>query len=116
MTDCVFCGIVAGTQPADIVGTTQHTVAFRDINPTAPTHVLVIPRRHIENAAALEPEHADELAELFVAARAVAESEGIAGPERGYRLVFSVGADAMNSVPHLHVHVIGGRPMTWPPG
>lgn len=113
---CIFCGIVAGEQPADIVLSSERTVAFRDINPTAPVHVLVVPRRHIENAAALGPEHSHELAELFVTARAVAEKEGIAGEERGYRLVINVGPEALNSVPHLHVHVIGGRQMGWPPG
>lgn len=116
MTGCVFCNIVAGTQPADVVHDTGHTVAFRDINPVAPVHVLVVPRRHIENAAALELEHAGELVELFSTARSVAESEGIAGPARGYRLVFNVGPEALSSVPHLHLHVIGGRQMTWPPG
>ncbi len=116
MTDCLFCAIVAGDTPADIVHATPTTVAFRDINPVAPVHVLVVPRRHIENARALGPEHARELVDVVTSARAVAEAEGIAGPERGYRLVFNVGDDALNSVPHLHLHVIGGRPMTWPPG
>jgi histidine triad (HIT) family protein len=116
MTDCLFCGIVAGEVPAEIVHETDRTLAFRDINPTAPVHVLVVPRAHIENAAAVTPEHAGDLAALLVAAREVAEAEGIAGAERGYRLVFNVGPDALNSVPHLHLHVIGGRAMTWPPG
>ncbi|HLG67373.1 MAG TPA: histidine triad nucleotide-binding protein [Acidimicrobiales bacterium] len=116
MTGCVFCQIVAGELPAEVVHSTELTVAFRDINPTAPVHVLVVPRRHIENAAALEAEHADELLALLTSARAVAESEGVAAPDRGYRLVFNVGPDALNSVPHLHLHVIGGRPLTWPPG
>ncbi|HMD46664.1 MAG TPA: histidine triad nucleotide-binding protein [Acidimicrobiales bacterium] len=116
MTDCVFCGIVAGDVPADIVHSTPSTVAFRDINPTAPVHVLVIPRQHVENAAALGPEHAEDLAAMLVAAREVADKEGVGLPDRGYRLVFNVGPDALNSVPHLHLHVIGGRPMTWPPG
>ena len=87
-------------------------MAFRDIHPVAPVHVLVVPRRHIENAAAVSPEHADDVVALFTAARAVAEAEGIDSPERGYRLIFNVGPDALNSVPHLHLHVIGGRPMT----
>ena len=102
--------------PAEILHTTATTVAFRDINPVAPVHVLVVPRRHIDTAATVEPADADEVTALLTSARAVAESEGIAGPERGYRLVFNVGPDALNSVPHLHVHVIGGRPMNWPPG
>lgn len=113
---CLFCDIVAGTQTSDVVLSTDHSVAFRDINPAAPLHVLVVPKRHIENAAALEPAHAEELADLFVAARQVAEHEGVATPERGFRLVFNVGPEALNSVPHLHLHVIGGRQLGWPPG
>lgn len=116
MADCLFCAIVAGEVPAEVVHETEHTVAFRDINPAAPTHVLVVPRRHVENAAAVTPEHAEEVVTLLTAARQVAEQEGIAGPEHGYRLVFNVGHDALNSVPHLHLHLIGGRMLSWPPG
>jgi histidine triad (HIT) family protein len=93
------------------VRTTDRTVAFRDINPAAPVHVLVVPRRHLVDAGTVEPADAPDLAEMIVAARLVAEQEGIAGRDRGYRLVFNVGRDAMNSVPHLHLHVLGGRPM-----
>ena len=116
MSDCLFCRIVAGDVPAEVVHTTERTLAFRDINPAAPVHVLVVPRAHIENAGALTPEHAEDLSAMLGAAQQVAEQEGIAGPERGYRLVFNVGPDALNSIPHLHLHVIGGRAMTWPPG
>jgi histidine triad (HIT) family protein len=112
MTDCIFCGIIAGQLPADIVHQSERTVAFRDINPAAPVHVLVVPRTHIDDASALGPEHADDLLAMLVAAREVAEAEGIGVPERGYRLIFNVGPDAMNSVPHLHLHVLGGRPLT----
>ncbi len=91
-------------------------MAFRDIAPQAPVHVLVVPRRHIVHAGALGDEDAEDLSALFAAAQAVAAAEGIAGDDRGYRLVMNVGADAQNSVPHLHLHVIGGRSMTWPPG
>jgi histidine triad (HIT) family protein len=84
-------------------------VAFRDLNPQAPVHVLVIPRRHIENAATVDVTDADVVADMVVTARRVAEGQGIA--ESGYRLVFNVGEDAANSVPHLHLHVLGGRPM-----
>jgi len=111
---CVFCGIVAGEVPGDVVLRTEHAVAFRDLNPQAPVHVLVVPRRHIEDAAALGPDDAGVLADLFVAARRVAEDEGIA--ERGYRLLFNVGEDASTSVPHLHLHLVGGRRLAWPPG
>ena len=116
MDDCLFCGIVDGRVPADIVHETDRTVAFRDIAPAAPVHVLVVPRAHVENASSIGPEHAEDLAAMVVAAREIAAAEGIAGEERGYRLVFNVGRDSANSVPHLHLHVIGGRPMTWPPG
>ncbi|HZU80212.1 MAG TPA: histidine triad nucleotide-binding protein [Acidimicrobiales bacterium] len=111
---CLFCRIVAGDLPADIVHRTDHTIAFRDINPQAPVHVLVIPRTHVENAAALTAEDASLTADLFVAARQVAELLGVA--DSGFRLVLNVGDDALNTVPHLHVHVIGGRRMDWPPG
>lgn len=116
MSSCLFCDIVAGSVPADVVARTDRTVAFRDINPQAPVHVLVVPRVHIDNAAAVEPAHAADVVELVTTARQVADQEGIAAADRGYRLVFNVGADALNSVPHLHLHVIGGRTMGWPPG
>jgi histidine triad (HIT) family protein len=116
VSNCLFCGIVAGDVPAEIVHSTERTVAFRDVNPFAPTHVLVVPRRHIATAAEIGPDDADTVAELFVAAKAVADAEGIGEPDRGYRLVFNVGADANNTVPHLHLHVLGGRPLDWPPG
>jgi histidine triad (HIT) family protein len=116
MSDCLFCGIVAGDVPAEVVHETPATVAFRDINPVAEVHVLVVPRRHIEDAGAVTGSDGDVLAALVTTAQAVAEDAGIDGPDRGYRLVFNVGPDASNSVPHLHLHVIGGRPMTWPPG
>jgi histidine triad (HIT) family protein len=114
--DCLFCQIIERTIPADVVAETDRTLAFRDLNPVASTHVLVIPKRHIENAATVSAEDAEDIAALLVAARAVADAEGIGGEDRGYRLVFNVGPDATNSVPHLHLHVIGGRAMTWPPG
>jgi len=112
--DCLFCKILAGDIPADVVLETDTTFAFRDINPTAPTHVLVIPREHVENAATVNSQHGAVLAEMLDTARRVAEADGIA--ERGYRLVFNVGKDSGNTVPHLHLHVIGGRGMAWPPG
>ena len=111
---CLFCKILAGDIPSDVVLETDGTYAFRDINPTAPTHVLVIPRQHVENAATVNSEHGAVLAEMLDTARRVAEADGVA--ERGYRLVFNVGRDSGNTVPHLHLHVIGGRGMAWPPG
>lgn len=115
-SDCLFCGIVAGDVPADIVRTDERTVAFRDLNPQEPTHVLVVPRRHITNAATVDASDAEDLAALVIAAKAVADAEGFGGEDRGYRLVFNVGPDAANSVPHLHLHVLGGRAFGWPPG
>jgi histidine triad (HIT) family protein len=114
VTDCVFCRIASGELPADVVTTTDRTVAFRDLNPQAPTHVLVIPRDHITNAATVEPGDGAVLAEMLATARSVAEQDGVI--EGGYRLVLNVGDDAGNTVPHLHLHVIGGRSMSWPPG
>ncbi len=116
MADCLFCGIVAGDVPADIVRSDEHTVAFRDVNPQAAVHVLIVPRRHIVNASTVLPEDADVVAALLLAAKAVADAEGIGGEDHGYRLVLNVGPDALNSVPHLHVHLLGGRGMAWPPG
>ena len=114
--DCLFCGIVAGGVPADIVHSDERTIAFRDINPQAPLHVLVVPRRHIVNASTVSVEDGAEVMAVLLAAKAVADREGIGGEDRGYRLVFNVGHDAANSVPHLHLHLLGGRPLGWPPG
>ena len=111
--ECLFCAIVAGTVPSTEVLATESVYAFRDINPGAPTHVLVVPRTHVTDAAALGPEHGELLAEMCVAARTIAQQEGLSG---GYRLVLNVGEDSGNSVPHLHLHVLGGRRFTWPPG
>jgi len=114
--DCLFCGIVAGDVPADVVRRDERTVAFRDIAPQAPLHVLVVPRRHIVNASTVRPEDADDVTALLLAAKAVADAEGLGGEDRGYRLAFNVGPDASNTVPHLHLHVLGGRAFGWPPG
>lgn len=114
MADCLFCRIVAGEIPSQQVASTAGTYAFRDIDPVAPTHVLVVPRRHIADASAVTAEDGDVLAEMLTTAQQVAASEGVAAS--GYRLVFNVGEDASNSVPHLHLHVIGGRRLGWPPG
>jgi histidine triad (HIT) family protein len=116
MSDCLFCRIVAGEVPADIVRSDERTVAFRDINPQAPVHVLIVPRRHITNASTVTADDAEDVTALLLAAQEVAAAEGIAGEDRGYRLVFNVGPDALNSVPHLHLHLLGGRTFDWPPG
>lgn len=114
MPDCLFCRIVAGEIPSDQVASSENTIAFRDINPQASTHVQIIPKHHIENAHVLTPADAATLAEMITTAQQVAEAEGVAG--NGYRLVFNVGPDSGNTVPHLHLHLIGGRRLGWPPG
>jgi histidine triad (HIT) family protein len=112
--DCLFCRIVAGEIPATIVHETESTVAFRDINPQAPTHLVVVPRVHHADAASLAQADPALVGALVAAAGAIAEQEGLT--ESGYRLVFNTGAGAGQTVFHVHCHVLGGRPMTWPPG
>ncbi|MDP8991957.1 MAG: histidine triad nucleotide-binding protein [Actinomycetota bacterium] len=114
MTDCLFCKLASGEGDSEEVLSTERIYAFRDINPTAPTHVLVVPRQHIADASEVGPEHGEVLAEMVTTAQEVARREGV--DESGYRLVMNVGEDALNSVGHLHMHVIGGRRMSWPPG
>ncbi len=111
--DCIFCKIVAGQIPGEVVASTDTTLAFRDLTPQAPMHVLVVPRSHHENAAALAQAEPTVLADLFTTARTVAEQEGLGGD---YRAVFNTGAGAGQSVFHVHLHVLGGRSFTWPPG
>ena len=113
MPDCLFCAIAAGDIPSDRVFETDSVVAFRDVNPQAPVHVLVVPRRHVEHIHAVDPRD-PLLGELVEAAQQVADQEGVA--TTGYRVVANVGRDGGMSVPHLHLHVLGGRPMGWPPG
>jgi histidine triad (HIT) family protein len=110
---CLFCKIVAGEVPSDEVTSDRLTYAFRDINPGAPSHVLVVPRDHLTDAAELRAHHGELLGAMFETAQQVAELEGLSN---GYRLVFNVGEDSGNTVPHLHLHVLGGRSMSWPPG
>jgi histidine triad (HIT) family protein len=111
VADCLFCKIVAGEIPSDNVHSTPTTLAFKDIAPAAPLHVLVVPRRHITDAAHVTEADGPVLADMVMAAHAVAEAAGVGGPDRGYRLIFNIGPDAMNSVPHLHLHVLGGQPL-----
>jgi len=112
--ECLFCRIVRGEIPSTEVLATDHSYAFRDLHPQAPTHVLVVPRTHIATADDVTHGHADDVADLFVTAQAVARQEGLM-PD-GYRLVFNVGEISGNSVAHLHLHVLGGRRLGWPPG
>jgi histidine triad (HIT) family protein len=111
--DCVFCKIVASEISAQVVHDGALSLAFRDLSPTAPTHVLVIPKRHIDHAGVVQLTDGEVLADMFVTAQAAAKIDGIHGT--GYRLVFNVGEDSGNTVNHLHLHVVGGRPMGWPP-
>lgn len=112
--ECLFCKIVAGDIPATIVHENDDVVAFRDLNPQAPTHVLVIPREHHTDAGALAAENPALAGAVLAGAREVAKIDGIA--DEGYRLVFNTGKNAQQTVFHVHCHVIGGRSMTWPPG
>ena len=111
--DCLFCRIVADEIPSDRVLETETTIAFRDIEPQAPTHVLVIPRSHHANAAELAAAEPEVYVDLVRAAAEVAEKDGLGD---GYRMVFNTGAMAHQTVFHAHLHVLGGRPMGWPPG
>ena len=113
MADCIFCSIVAGDIPADVVLETATTLAFRDLEPQAPTHVLVIPRRHEPDAAALAAAAPRDLVDLVTSAKQVAVLEGL---DDGYRMVLNTGRAAHQTVFHAHLHVLGGRSMGWPPG
>ncbi len=112
--DCLFCRIAAGEIPATKVHDDDAVIAIRDIAPRAPTHVLVLPREHIASASELGDDHAALLARIFAVTASVARDEGIA--DTGYRLVINTGPDGGQTVDHLHVHLLGGRQMTWPPG
>jgi diadenosine tetraphosphate (Ap4A) HIT family hydrolase len=111
--DCLFCRIIAGEIPATKVQEDDQVLVIRDIGPKAPTHVLLMPKAHIASAADLTDADGPMLGRLFTVAAEVARAEGLDG---GWRLVSNVGADAGQSVPHLHVHLLGGREMGWPPG
>lgn len=116
MTDagCVFCRIVSGELPSTEVAGNAGAYAFRDRQPAAPVHVLVVPRVHIESAATVAPEHGAALMDMMLLAQEVAQASEV--HDRGYRLVMNVGEESGNSVPHLHLHLLGGRWMAWPPG
>ncbi len=114
MADCLFCKMVSGEIKPDVVFENDHVLAFRDIRPQAPTHVLVIPKKHIPTLDDLSPNEGDIAAELLQAVRKVAEIEQLNGD--GYRTVINCRANAGQEVYHLHAHVLGGRRMHWPPG
>jgi histidine triad (HIT) family protein len=111
---CLFCRIVEGTIPADILFQDEQALAFRDINPQAPVHLLVIPKRHVASLQDSENEHRDLLARLLLLCKEMAHRHGLANS--GYRVVTNVGRDAGQTVFHMHLHVLGGRQMSWPPG
>lgn len=111
---CLFCKIIRREIPGQIVFENEHTLAFRDLRPVAPTHVLVIPKTHVAGVAEAKDEECEVLGRVLLAARTVAAQLGV--DETGYRLVMNNGADAGRSVEHLHCHVLGGRPLAWPPG
>ncbi|MDH3352525.1 MAG: histidine triad nucleotide-binding protein [Gammaproteobacteria bacterium] len=112
--DCLFCRIVAGEIPADVVYQSDTAIAFRDINPQAPTHVLIIPRRHVTTINDLDADDQELVGSLFLAAKAIAQQEGLA--DDGYRVVMNCGEGAGQSVFHIHLHLLGGRLLNWPPG
>ena len=114
MSDCLFCKMVAGEIKPDVVYEDDAVMAFRDVNPQAPLHVLVIPRVHIATTNDLTAENVDIGGKLYLAAKQIAADEGVAEP--GYRMVMNCNPGAGQSVYHIHLHLLGGRAMTWPPG
>jgi histidine triad (HIT) family protein len=112
--DCLFCKILAGDIPAEVIYESDDAVAFRDINPQAPTHVLIIPRRHIATINDLQAGDESVVGSLYLAAKTIAAQEGLA--EDGYRVVMNCNEGAGQTVFHLHLHLLGGRPLSWPPG
>ncbi len=114
MSECLFCKIVDGTIPAAIVAESERALAFYDVAPQAPVHVLVIPKEHITSADEVASDHGGVVDDLIMLAQRVMDDEGVR--QQGYRLVLNVGPDAQMSVAHLHLHVLGGRRLEWPPG
>jgi histidine triad (HIT) family protein len=114
MSSCIFCRIATYEIPGNIVYDDENVIAFRDLHPQAPIHILIIPKQHIAFVNDVEPGHATALAALFMAAKEIAASEGVS--EKGYRLVMNTGSDAGQTVSHIHLHFLAGRSMSWPPG
>lgn len=111
--DCLFCKIARGDLGTEFVYETEHVVAFRDLNPQAPTHILVVPREHIASLNELESAHGEIMQELLLAHKHLAEKEHL---EQGYRVVVNTGPQGGQTVAHLHFHLLGGRSLQWPPG
>ena len=114
MSDCLFCSIVAGDIPGDIVFENKSVLAFRDIDPKAPTHILVIPKKHIRSINELESDDKSMAGEMLMVAKTIAKLEGI--DDSGFRTVFNTNDYGGQTVFHIHMHILGGRQMTWPPG
>ncbi|NLM35825.1 MAG: histidine triad nucleotide-binding protein [Clostridiales bacterium] len=114
MADCIFCKIIKGEIPSEKVYENENVIAFKDINPAAPVHILIIPRKHISSINDIEEMDSNIIGEIFLAAKEIARQLGIA--EDGYRVVSNCGEKAGQTVMHLHYHLIGGRSLTWPPG
>jgi len=114
MTECLFCKVRDGEIPADMVYENDAVIAFRDVNPQAPTHILIVPKKHIATVNDLDEADAPVTGEMYLAAKRIATSEGI--DEDGYRLVVNCNSCAGQTVFHIHMHMLGGRAMTWPPG
>ena len=114
MTDCLFCKIIAGDIPADKIYEDENVFAFKDINPVAPLHALIIPKKHIAMINDIEPQDATVVGQLFLAAKEIAKQEGYT--EAGYRAVMNCGEAAGQTVFHIHLHLLAGRELSWPPG
>lgn len=114
MENCIFCKIAAGLIPSNKVYEDESIFAFRDINPEAPVHILIIPKKHISSVNDLEPGDEELIGEIFITAKKIAKDEGIS--ESGFRIVTNCGRDGGQTVPHLHFHILGGRNLKWPPG
>lgn len=114
MDDCLFCKMVSGEIPSNIVFENDFVLAFRDIDPKAPTHILVIPKKHIQSINELGPDDQSLAGEILLAAKTIAKAEGI--ETSGFRTVFNTNDDGGQTVFHIHMHVLGGRRLTWPPG
>jgi len=114
MTDCLFCRIIKKEIPSSIVFENDKVFAFKDINPVAPIHILIIPKEHIESALQIDQSNSDIIANIFEVAAIIAKEQKIA--DNGYRIVTNIGKDGGQAVPHLHYHLLGGRSLQWPPG
>ncbi|MFH7903020.1 MAG: histidine triad nucleotide-binding protein [Candidatus Aenigmatarchaeota archaeon] len=114
--NCIFCEIIERKKPAEIVYEDEKVLVFKDINPQAPIHLLIIPKKHITGIQEIKEDDIEIVGYMFFTARKIAEKLGINNYEKGYRLIFNVGKDAGQSIFHLHLHLIAGRKLNWPPG